>query len=145
MGWNMGVKSQSLASYINRIYLFIRVRICNSCVWSDCSADFAEKVVYFYTKIRNFAIEIRRISSRGERNSFIRLSYLPGRIISLLSIRGSRCCIQNVGNIVISVSSQHPFPDRINRYLILQKEERKKERGRKKLDENSWSGNDLAS
>lgn len=33
-----------------------------------------------------------RISSRGERNSFIRLSYLPGRIISLLSIRGSRYC-----------------------------------------------------
>lgn len=48
-GWNMGVKSQSLASYINRIYLFIRARIR-----SDCSADKAEKVVYFYTKIRHF-------------------------------------------------------------------------------------------
>lgn len=60
-GWNMGVKSQSLASYINRIYLFIRARIR-----SDCSADKAEKVVYFYTKIRHF--------KNFEPNSFV--SYL---------------------------------------------------------------------
>lgn len=79
MGWNMGVKSQSLASYINRIYLFIRVRICNSCVWSDCSADFAEKVVYFYTKIRNFAIEIQEFRAvANETRSYVFLTFQGG-------------------------------------------------------------------
>lgn len=78
MGWNMGVKSQSLASYINRIYLFIRVRICNSCVWSDCSADFAERRSFIFTP--RFAISRSRYKNfEPRRTKLVHTSFLPSR------------------------------------------------------------------
>lgn len=117
------------------IYLYVLVFAARS----DCSADKAEKVVYFYTKIRHF--------KNFEPNSFVSyLVFLTFQGIISLSpfidrddFANPKCWKSSCRDLrIIATFSNQPI-------LNSRKERRKNREREKKLDRNSWSGNDRPS